>query len=171
MSATRGYGAGVDSSADREEPGVNDFDFLVGTWSVANRRLTERLAGSDDWEEFPGSAVAWRFFGGAGSFDEITFPTKGHSGMTVRLYDPVRREWSLYWANSKDGLLQPPVTGRFEGGRGEFYGDDTWEGKPIRVRYIWSEVTPTSARWEQAFSTDGERTWETNWIMQFSRTA
>jgi hypothetical protein len=150
---------------------MHDFDFLVGSWNVANRCLVKRLSGSQEWEEFPATAVVRSFFGGAGSFDEITFPTKGHSGMTVRLYDPVRREWSLYWANSKDGLLQPQVTGRFEGGRGEFYGDDTWEGKPIRVRYIWSEVTPTSARWEQAFSTDGERTWETNWTMRFSRTA
>jgi hypothetical protein len=85
------------------------------------------------------------------------------------VFDPRRQEWSLYWANSQSGILFPPVVGRFEGERGEFYGDDNEGGTPVRVRYIWSEITPTSARWEQAFSTDGGQTWESNWIMELTR--
>ena len=149
---------------------MNDFDFLAGTWSIANRRLAKPLVGAEEWDEFPATTVARTFFGGAGSFDEVTFPTKGWSGVSFRLYDPARAEWSIYWANSRDGRLQPPVVGRFSEGRGEFYGDDTHEGAPIRVRYIWSRITPTSAQWEQAFSVDGGQTWETNWIMDLTRT-
>jgi hypothetical protein len=101
--------------------------------------------------------------------DEIRMPTRGVTGMTIRLFDPARREWSLYWVNSREGRLYPPVVGRFVAGRGEFYGDDTEGGRPVRVRYVWSMITPTSARWEQAFSVDGGQTWETNWIMEFTR--
>jgi hypothetical protein len=150
---------------------MNDFDFFAGTWNVANRRLTKRLAGSDDWEEFPGRSVARRFFDGAGSFDEIEFPTKGWRGASTRLYDPSTELWSIYWASSLTGRLDPPVAGRFVDGIGEFQGDDVWEGQPVRVRFIWSRITPTSARWEQAFSADGGREWETNWYMDFTRIA
>jgi hypothetical protein len=149
------------------------FDFLVGTWRIANRGLAEMLVGSTEWEEFPSTAVAQRFFDGGGSFDTIHFPTKGWSGMSLRLYDPELDEWTIYWASSRTGLLQPPVVGRFVDGRGEFYGDDTHDGTPsgtpVRVRYVWSEITDSSARWEQAFSVDGGETWETNWIMHFTR--
>jgi hypothetical protein len=148
---------------------MHDFDFLHGKWSVANRKLKERLTGSSEWLEFPGTAECWSLFGGAANVDEITFPTENVSGLTLRLYDPRREEWSLYWASSDGGTLFPPVVGRFSGGTGTFYGDDTQDGTPVRVRYIWSGITPTSARWEQAFSVDGKRTWETNWLMDFTR--
>jgi hypothetical protein len=149
--------------------GVGDFDFLVGTWDMAHRRLTRLLQGSTDWEEFQGTSVCHSFFDGAGSFDTIQFD-QGWMGMSVRLFDPEREEWTIYWANSRTGLLQAPVVGRFADGRGEFYGDDTHDGTLIRARYLWTEITPTSARWEQAFSVDGEQTWETNWIVELSRT-
>jgi hypothetical protein len=150
--------------------GARAFDFLHGTWNVANRKLVRRLAGSSDWDEFPGTALCRGFFDGAANIDQIDFPTLGFTGMTLRLFDPARELWSLYWANSRDGLLQPPVIGRLANGRGDFYGDDTDDGQPIRVHYLWSEITPQSARWQQAFSLDGE-SWETNWIMQFTRAA
>lgn len=86
-----------------------------------------------------------------------------------RLFDVERREWSLYWANSRTGRLFPPVVGTFAGGRGDFYGDDTHDGTPIKAHYIWSDITPTSARWEQEFSVDGGLTWESNWTMDFTR--
>lgn len=109
--------------------------------------------------DFLGTSVCKSFFGGAGSFDEIVFPTKGFSGSTLRLFDPERREWSIYWANSRDGRLQvPPVVGRFVDGRGEFTSEEAFEGRPILVRYLWLGITPTSARWEQAFSADGGQT-------------
>jgi len=154
--------------------GTHDFDFLVGTWEAAGRRLTEILAGSTEWDEFPATAVARVFFDGAGSFDLVDFPTKGWSGISLRLFDPETEKWTIYWANSRTGRLQPPVTGRFVDSRGEFYGDDTHDGTPdgtpVRARYVWSEITPTSARWEQAFSPDGGQSWETNWVMELTRT-
>ncbi|GAA3838418.1 hypothetical protein GCM10022226_70910 [Sphaerisporangium flaviroseum] len=154
---------------------MNDFDFYTGTWDVTNRRRTDFLQETcfyeeaTEWEEFPAVSRASRHFEGGANFDEIEFPTKGFGGLTLRLYDPEREEWSLYWVNSRDGKLTTPVVGRFVDGRGEFYGDDTLVGKDIRVRYIWSGITADSARWEQAFSVDGEKTWITNWIMDSTR--
>ncbi|MBC6458900.1 hypothetical protein [Actinomadura sp. HBU206391] len=148
---------------------MNDFDFLTGDWDVANRWRTDFLDETSEWEEFPAVSMASRHFEGAANFDEIEFPTKGFAGLTVRLYDPVREEWSLYWASRRTGTLRPPVVGRFTGDRGEFYGDDTHAGKEVRARFVWSDITAESARWEQAFSVDGEKTWVTNWIMEFTR--
>lgn len=147
----------------------NDFDFLHGDWTVVNRRLVKWLVGSDEWEEFPGAHTCHGFFDGAGSFEEITFPSKGFSGSAYRVFNPDTKEWAIYWADSRTGTLQPPVFGSFHNGIGTFYGDDESAGTPVRVRYIWSKITPTSAQWEQAFSVDGEQTWETNWIMEFTR--
>jgi hypothetical protein len=156
----------------RNRPGAGDFDFLIGTWDVANRRLVKLLSGSTEWDEFPATSLCHgTLFGGAANLDEITFPTEGFSGLTLRLFDPVREEWSLNWVSSRTGLPQPPMVGRFAAdGRGEFYGDDTCGGLPIRCRFIWSGITPTSALWEQAFSSDCGRTWETNWTMRLTRT-
>jgi hypothetical protein len=148
---------------------MDDFDFLAGSWNIHNRRLTERLAGKDDWEEFDSTAECLRLFDGAANIDWNTFPTKQSKGMSVRLYDPARREWSIYWASSLDGILQPAVVGGFADGVGSFYGDDEYDGQPIRVRFLWSDTTTSTPRWEQAFSVDAGQTWETNWSMQFSR--
>lgn len=145
------------------------FDFLTGTWDVANRWRTDFLDGSAEWEEFPAVSRASRHFDGGASFDEIGFPTKGFAGLTLRLYDPGRDQWSLYWSSTRTGTLFPPVVGRFADGRGEFYGDDVHAGTKIRARFVWSDITEDSARWEQAFSLDGEKTWVTNWIMEFTR--
>lgn len=149
--------------------GMNEFDFFIGRWNVVNRRLTNLFAGSEDWETFPGTSTCQPLFQGGGNVDEIDFPTLGSRGCTLRLFDVAREEWSLYWASSRTGLLYPPVVGTFTAGRGDFYGDDTHEGKPIRAHFIWSDITPTSARWEQEFSADGGTTWESNWIMEFTR--
>jgi hypothetical protein len=148
--------------------GSGDFDFLVGSWEISNRRLKQPLTGGNDWDEFPSTSVCGRVFGGAANFDEISIPTRGFSGLTLRIFDPERKEWSLYWASSRDGRLQPPVVGRFANGVGTFCSHETYNGTDITVRFVWSDITPHSARWEQAFSADGS-TWETNWIMQFTR--
>ncbi|MEV4108076.1 hypothetical protein [Nonomuraea sp. NPDC049695] len=149
---------------------MNDFDFFAGRWTVANRKLVKVLAGSDIWEEFPGHSVATRHFDGGASVDEITFPTKGFIGMTVRVFNHETRQWSIYWANSRTGVLDTrPMVGTFEGDRGEFYGEETHEGRPVRCRFIWTVNGPDAARWEQAFSADDGQTWETNWTMDFSR--
>ncbi|MFF0860136.1 hypothetical protein ACIBK9_35805 [Nonomuraea sp. NPDC050227] len=149
---------------------MDDFDFLAGTWDVVNRRLLKPLAGSDEWDEFPGRSVATRHFDGAASFDEIAFPTKGRHGMTVRVRNPATRQWSIYWASSATGTLDTrPMVGAFTGNRGEFYGEETHEGRPVRCRFVWTVVDERRARWEQAFSADDGQTWETNWTMDFTR--
>lgn len=148
---------------------MGDFDFLIGSWRVANRRLRQRLVGCTEWEEFEATSRAWALLDGSANIDEFRFPD-GTSALTLRLFDPARRLWSLYWATSVHGTLLPPVSGGFTDGVGTFYGDDVHESTPVRVRYVWSGITPTEARWEQAYSADGERTWETNWIMQLERT-
>jgi hypothetical protein len=157
-------------SATQTRSAVHDFDFLHGSWRIHHRRLVERLVGSDEWEEFPSTSHCIALFGGAANVDWGDIPALGISGLSLRLFDPARDEWSIYWASSRTGRLEPPVVGRFENGRGDFYGDDTHDGTPIRVHFVWSEITPTSARWEQEFSADGGRTWESNWVMELTRT-
>jgi hypothetical protein len=136
------------------------------------RRLRNVLAGSDEWYEFEGVHRCWSVLDGNANFDEALFPSQGFGGVTLRLYDRERDEWALYWASSRTGLSLPPVVGRFgEDGRGMFSGDDVWNGNPIKVLYLWSAITPTSAHWEQAFSRDDGATWETNWVAEFTRTS
>lgn len=147
---------------------MGDFDFLIGNWRVANRRLRQRLVGCTEWEEFDSTAVVWSLLDGGANIDQFTFPD-GTTALTLRLFEPESQQWSLNWATSTEGKLFPPVIGSFTDGVGHFYGDDVHDGTPVRVRYIWSDITPTSARWEQAFSTDQEQTWEPNWIMELKR--
>ena len=147
----------------------HDFDFLHGEWKVLNRRRTDFLDPGSDWEEFPATHRCWPLFDGAANIDEIDMPHLGSKGLTLRLFEPETEQWSLNWSSSRSGKLFPPVIGRFDGDRGEFYGDDTHDGKDVRVRFVWSGVSPTAAHWEQGFSVDGGETWVTNWIMDFSR--
>ena len=154
-----------------EHDGRNDFDFFIGRWKANNRRLRERLKGSNDWEEIEGVAVVRKVLGGLGNIDEISMDRESGrlEGMTLRLYHPESRQWSMYWSSSADGILQPPVIGGFTDGRGEFYSQETFEGRSIFCRFICSNITETSCRWEQAFSADGGKTWETNWIAELTR--
>ena len=148
----------------------NTFDWFVGTWESRQRRLRRPLSGSTEWYAFPGTHRSWTALNGTVSFDEALFPTEGFGGVTLRLYDQARDEWSLYWASSRSGLSLPPVVGRFgPDGRGEFTCDDTFEGRPIRVLYLWHSIAADRATWEQAFSEDGGTTWETNWVAEFTR--
>ena len=147
---------------------MSDFEFLYGEWTVANRRLRELFVGSD-WYSFDATSWARPLLGGVGNVDEMDCPSEGFSGATIRLQDQQTGDWSIYWADSSTGRLFPPVVGRFAEGRGDFYGDDEHDGVPIRAHFIWSQITPRSARWEQEFSNDGGTTWETNWIMEFTR--
>lgn len=152
--------------------GFDDFDFLIGDWTVTNERLRERLVGSTAWETFTAFSHIEKVmqapdgtFGG--NLDQMTVPERGFTGMTLRLYNPETGLWSIYWNDTKSFRLFPPTIGRFADGCGEFYGDDVEGGVPVRVRFIW---TPGfSPRWEQAMSVDGGETWELNWVMRFGR--
>lgn len=150
----------------------SSFDFFIGRWTVHHRYLARRLAGCEDWIEFPGTCETQKFLGGLGVFDqnEIDRPEGRYIGVTIRTFDPKTGSWSIYWIDSRTPAeISPPMIGRFENGVGTLYGDDTFNGKPIRVRFIWSGITARSARWEQAFSVDEGNTWETNWYMDFTR--
>ena len=151
---------------------MNDFDFWIGHWNVRNERLKERLRGSTEWETFEATAEARFLPGGIGNIDDFVVTDgwrPGFVGMTVRLFDRAAKRWNIYWADNVRGVFDPPVVGRFTDDVGVFEGDDQHEGTPVRVRFIWTHETPSTARWEQAFSADGGATWETNWIMNMTR--
>jgi hypothetical protein len=153
--------------------GLHDFDFLVGSWKVHHRRLKERLAGSHEWIEFDGTSVMRTLMDGYGNVDDNVMrpPAGTYRAAGLRAFEPRSGTWSIWFLDSRTplGPLEPPVRGRFRDGVGTFLGDDTFNGVPIRVRYTWSKITPTTCHWEQAFSTDGGATWETNWEMDFVR--
>jgi hypothetical protein len=158
-------------TADRGS-GVHDFDFYMGKWRVHHRRLKERLAGSDEWQRFEGTSEAWQLLGGAGNVDDniLELPAGTYRAVSLRSYDPEPGTWSIWWLDGRNpGQFDPPVVGRFKDGVGTFQCDDTFTGKPIIVRFLWSNITETTCRWEQAFSPDGGKTWEINWIMESTR--
>jgi hypothetical protein len=152
--------------------GHHDFDFFVGTWRVHHRRLVKRLTGCTRWETFEGSCTTRTMLGGAGNIDDniLEAPAGTYRAATVRTFDPGTGDWSIWWFDGRTPhQLEPSVVGRFRDGIGTFYADDTLRGLPIRVRFVWSEITASTCRWEQAFSPDGGATWEPNWVMQFER--
>lgn len=152
--------------------GLHDFDFLVGQWQVHHRRLKERLANSHEWIEFNGTLNTRQLMNGWANMGDNVFNAPGGDvrGVSLRSYDSKTGEWAVWWLDARNPTsLDPPIKGHFENGVGTFLADDTFGGKPIRVRVTWSHITPTSARWEQAFSPDGGTTWETNWISDFQR--
>jgi len=141
------------SITQQEADGRADFGFYVGTWKVHNWRLRETLKGSDEWEEFEGVSVAHMILGGLGNMEEITLerPSGQTQEITLRLFDPQSRQWSLYWAGSGGGWnWSLPMIGSFKDGRGEFYCHEPIGGRHIFTRYVWSDITATSCHWEQA---------------------
>lgn len=149
-----------------------DFAFLTGHWRVEHRYLSGRLANNSRWLTFHGTCSSWPMMDGQTQVDDyvLAAPDGTRRAMGVRAYDLTARVWSIWWIDSRDGTTAgEPVRGGFADGIGTFFGDDTLNGKPIKVRFIWSGITPTTAHWEQAFSNDGGQTWETNWTMDFRR--
>jgi hypothetical protein len=160
------------SMTSNEDDGARDFDFWFGRWRIHNERLKERLVGCTDWEQFDAIGECASILGGFGNIDSFESDWNGDfRGMTLRLFDRQSKKWSLYWASNRSGVLEPPVVGAFHDGVGRFEGADEHKGKPVLARFIWSHIAPTSARWEQALSADGGKTWETNWRMQMTRIA
>jgi hypothetical protein len=137
--------APADPSASKQRFDVHDFDFLAGEWNVVNRRLKQRGVGSTEWFEFPAFIRATIYLGGVANVDQIDFPTLGFSGLTVRTFNQETKRWSIYWINSKSGILFPPVEGGFIGDRGEFYGTDDDDGRPVKVRFVWTRRGPNAA--------------------------
>lgn len=151
---------------------VHDFDFMVGSWKIHNHFLEGRLRGSTTWIEYDAQYDLQLLLDGLGNIDRYTAVGEGHTinGMTLRLFNPSTGEWSLYWAdNVRAGILQPPMIGKFHGDVGEFFGDEEVNGKKVLCRFRWLRGNLNSPQWEQAFSADGGKTWETNWIMVFTR--
>jgi hypothetical protein len=149
------------------QPAVqHDFDFEVGSWKIHLSRLQDRLASSTTWVEFDGTSVTRKVWNGRADLEEFeTDSQTGHlEGLTLRLYNPQSRQWSIYWANGKDGILAQPMVGEFKNGRGEFYDQETWKGRAVFVRFLWSNTTTNTPHFEQSFSDDGGKTWEVNWI-------
>lgn len=154
-----------------ERDGQHDFDPLLGSWKYHLKRRMHPLTGSNTWVEFDGTGVCYKVWDGRAELDtiEVDGPTGHIEGLTLRTYNPQTHQWSLYWANSKDGTLVPPQIGQFKDGRGEFYAQDTFDGKSIFVRFVWTGTTTSSPHFEQSFSNDGGKTWEVNWITDQTR--
>jgi hypothetical protein len=152
---------------------TTDFDFLPGNWRVANRRLVNTLdPDCTEWEEFDATSDARAILGGLGNVDHFrVVGDDAYEGFSLRLFEPDTDIWRIWWSSTaRPGRLDPPVEGRFrDPGSARFECDDVLEGVPIKVRFDWSEISGSSARWEQAFSFDDGDTWKTNWIMVFSR--
>jgi hypothetical protein len=143
-----------------------DFDFLHGTWHVANRRLRQRLVGCQEWDEFDGIGRCEPWLDGQVNVDDLRCPDYGLDGMAIRTFDAERATWSIHWINGATGRMEPPVIGGFDGPIGTFVGDDVHEGRPVTVRFTWTVTDRRRPRWSQAFSSDGEH-WEVNWTMDF----
>jgi hypothetical protein len=153
--------------ADRD--GSHDFDPLLGSWKYHLRRLLNPLTGSNTWVEFDGTGACRKIYDGA-QIDQILVngPDGPIEGLTLRTYNPASHQWRLYWANKKGGILDPPQVGEFKNGRGEFFAQDTINGKTILIRFEWTNLN-TTPHFEQSFSDDGGKTWEVNWITDQTR--
>jgi hypothetical protein len=146
--------------------GQHDFDWDMGTWKTHQRRLLHPLTGSTSWVEYQGTDVVRKIWDGANQgLVEADGPAGHLEIFTLRLYDPQAQQWNIYFTNPASGTLSPPSVGEFKNGRGEFYDQETYNGKSILVRFSVSDITPNSCHFEQAFSPDGGRTWEVNFIV------
>ena len=153
-------------------PGARDFDFEVGAWAIQVRRLVHPSTGPDTWESPTGYVHRVRaVLGGRASLAELEIagPTPRFAGLMLRLYDPGSHLWRIYWASSADGVMEPPLVGRFANGRGEFFDQEIRQGAAVFVRVVYSDVTATSFRTEQAISADGGGTWAPNLVQTFTR--
>lgn len=150
----------------------HDFDFLFGAWRVEHSRLKERFQACDAWDTFEGTSTTRPILGGNGNIEDnvLNLPDGAYRAAAIRAFDADARNWSIWWLDGRyPGTLDVPVVGRFENGVGTFLTDDTLAGKPIKVQFLWSHIEAHACRWQQSFSQDGGTTWETNWIMHFTR--
>lgn len=156
--------------------GRHDFDFEVGTWKAHVKTLVHRLSGAHDWEDLDGTVVTRSLpllEGWNESEMRVDSPTTHRriELLAVRIYNPASRQWSIYGSSLKTGVFDPPLIGTFNNGRGDLYGQDTWEGRAVTVRFTWQSVSHDRTHFEQAYSQDGGKTWEVNWIYDGTRVA
>jgi hypothetical protein len=164
----------VPAQAAQQRDGAHDFDFLIGDWKAHVKRLPDRLVGSNAWIEYDGISRHKKILDSKANFEEFEVgnPEKHlHiKAQTLRLYNADSHQWSIYLVDVDKGTLGlPPVVGQFTGNRGEFYDQEEYKGCAILVRYVWTNISPKSARMEQSFSADGGKSWEANWICELSR--
>lgn len=158
-------------ASSQERDGQHDFDFEIGSWKTHLKRLQRPLTGSKTWVEYSGTTIVRKVWDGRANLVELDVagPAGRIEALSLRLYDPQSRQWSLNFASSAGGGMSPPSIGGFKNGRGEFFSRETLNGRPILVRFVISDITPTSCRFEQAFSADNGKTWEVNWIATDTR--
>ncbi|AIF46002.1 hypothetical protein HY57_01330 [Dyella japonica A8] len=153
--------------------GSHDFDFLIGDWKAHVRRLPDRLNNSTAWDEYDGVSNHHKLLDTNANFEQFDVTSADRKlhikAQTLRMYNPDTHQWSIYGLDLDKGELDAPVVGEFHGNRGEFYNHQAWRGRVILVRWMWLNVSPRSARMEQAFSPDGGKHWEVNWICELSR--
>lgn len=157
-----------------ETDAPTDFAFAVGDWRVTHRRLRERLVGCTEWIEFAGEMSTRPVLGGFGNIEDnlLHLPEGSYRAIALRSFEPRSQQWAIWWLDARaPHQIDVPVVGSFKNGVGTFYADDSLDGTPIRIRFNWFTSDPENPKWEQAFSTDGGTTWETNWTMDFRRAA
>ncbi|QLC64874.1 hypothetical protein LPB248_00850 [Flavobacterium sp. LPB0248] len=149
----------------------HDFDFFEGKWKLHNKKLNSRLSNCTEWTEFESTQEMYKVLNGIGNIDNFlaNFDGQPFEGMTVRLFNPKSRLWSIYWADSNEGRLDPPVLGSFENNVGHFVTKDTFNGKDILVVFRWDARDKNNPVWSQAFSEDNGNSWEWNWYMYMSK--
>lgn len=159
------HGTKIQEAAAQRD-GQHDFDFEIGNWKTHLSRLQHPLSGSHTWIEYEGTSVVRKIWDGRANLVELEVdgPTGHVEGLSLRLYNPQSHQWSLNFANANGGTLSVPTVGEFKNGRGEFYDQEPFNGRMILVRNVWMDMTANSCRFEQSFSDDGGKTWETNWI-------
>ena len=150
---------------------MNDFDFFVGKWNLRNKKLASRLNNCTEWTEFQSTQEMYKILNGLGNIDNFlaTFDGEPFEGMSLRLFDPLTKLWSIYWADSNTGKMDPPVQGSFESKIGHFITKYIFEGRPILVAFRWDARDENNPIWSQAFSDDNGETWEWNWYMYMSK--
>ena len=154
-----------------DHDGQHDFDFEIGTWKTHLKRLLHPLAGSSQWVECQGTTIVRRVWNGRANLVELEAhcPSGNFEGLSLRLYNPQSHQWSLNFANANGATLGQPTIGEFKQGRGEFFDQETFNGRAILVRFVISDITRDSCHFEQAFSDDGGKTWEANWVADDTR--
>ena len=164
-SASRAESPSSDRANTTQRDGARDFDFEFGSWKTHIRRLVHPLSGSTEYAEYDGTTVVTKLWNGDAHIVELDVkgPAGRIQGLSLRLYNSEAKQWSMNFVNRRSGVLATPAVGEFSNGRGEFHDQETFDGRVILVRSVWSDITPESARFEQSFSADGGKTWEVNW--------